>query len=133
MAWRRASQTTRAVTNVFTVLLMLSNSQLKVLGVPAWHYETARAYENLFRSYGWNDKQISEATKFGANFNGTEQELVAAFKFRAAYLDAPELEQAVDAGLGLRNMIAEHLLPMPNLKRLALWVVSVGVVSVAGN
>lgn len=86
---------------------MRSAQQLKDLGIPSWYHGHARYYERLFGNLGWNETQITEALKFGASFKGgSEADLVAQFKEVAAYHDAPDLDLAIDVGLGLRDSIA---------------------------
>jgi hypothetical protein len=97
---------------------MRTAEQYKQLGIPTWYHEHARYYERLFGNLGWNDKQITEALKFGATYqgDGSEADVSAKFKEFAAYIDAPDMDVSLDAALGLRDTISmEGLESLPDL------------------
>lgn len=84
---------------------MRTAREYKELGIPTWYHSHAAYYERLFTNLGWNPDQITRALEFGAKFEGDETQLVQQFKELAAYIDAPDLDLAIDAGLGLRDNI----------------------------
>src|SRR5450755_1449869 len=96
-----------------------SAQQYKDLGIPTWYHEHARYYERLFGNIGWNDKQITEALKFGATYqgDGSEADVSQAFREQLATF-APDLDLALDAGLGLRdNIVMNGIEALPELSK----------------
>lgn len=90
------------------------------LGIPTSYHEHARYYERLFTNLGWNENQITEALKFGATYQGDGSEADVSDKFRwlAAHIDAPDIDTAVDVGLGLRDSITMNgLEALPEISR----------------
>lgn len=98
---------------------MRSASEYKQLGIATWHHDHARYFERLWTNLGWNEDQITEGLKFGANYkgDGSEEDISKQFKELAAVIEAPDIDMAIDVGLGLRDSInmngLESLPPLP--------------------
>lgn len=86
---------------------MKAAERYKALGIPSWYHAHAGQYERMFRNMGWTERQVENALRFGATFNGDEAALVREFRnFAAAEgITINDIDVATTVGMGMRDDI----------------------------